>query len=391
MNKRAFLLPAALLLAGCMSTSEFPIDTMDTAAVPARNSFRARSTSKGKARNMALAKTAALNSPAAAGQDFEAPAGRKMTYTTNMTINLPDTREGVKKASAIAKKHQGHVVFSDNASANLKVPVANAAAALEEFEKLGTVTAKSITANDVTEHYTDTEVRLENLRRLQKRLGELLAKAVKVDEMLRIERELSRVTTDLERHQARMNLLNTQIAMVDFFLNFNAVTTPASIPRSIVPLNWVRKLGISIRTEKFIYTGETGDSPAKFDLPAGFATTHSSDTLLCAVTADSTVLKLEEFDNLPGATLGYYRTLVSRQLKYAGFTDITVDEGKTADGIGYLLFSAALGKDRIAIMIALHETGWLCKTSKAAVLEVYGTEAEMKKLDLKKLCGSFEF
>ena len=142
--------------------------------------------------------------------------------------------------------------------------------------------------------------------------------------------------------------------------------------------------------DKFTYTGKTGNSPVKFTLPDGFAITNGSKELLCAVTADNTVLKLTDFDNLTGATLGYYRILIARQLKYAGFADLTVTGGKTDSGIDYLLFSATFGKERIAVMIALHKTGWLCKSEKAAVLEVYGSEAEVKKLDLKKLCGSFE-
>ena len=389
MKRSAFLLPALMLFAGC-STSQMAVDTVslhrpEAAPVMAKGlrNFRAKEKSQ-------VSYAAASNSMEDSA-NFQAPAGRKMTYSTNLVINVPDTVKGVKKASSIAEKHTGYTTYSDNSTANVKIPVAKAQDALKDFEAIGKVTSKTITANDITEHYTDTQVRLENLRRLQKRLSELLTRANKVDDILRIERELSRVTTDLERHQARMNVLSKQVEMVDFTINFKAVVTPAEISRTIIPVDWVRELGSTIRNEKFVFTGNVDDTPADFELPAGFAVTLGREDRFKATNSDNVVLKLETFDNLPQADLAFYQKLIEKQLKNIGYTDINFEQAKTADDVEYLAVSADSGANTFSAMVAIYKDGWLCKDEKVAVTEMYGPADAMKKVDLNKFYKSFEF
>lgn len=389
MKKSAFLFPIVLLAAGCTSTVHIDGGVIDldspapkAAAMPKAAGFRAR-----RSMNM-LATSRAVGMRSA---DFQAPAGRKMSYSTRLVINLPNTKEGIKKASFITKKYNGYITYSDNDVANVKIPVAKAADALKEFEAIGTVASKTITANDVTEHYTDTQVRLENLRRLQKRLSDLLSQTVKVDEILRIEKELSRVTTDLERQQARMNILSKQVEMVDFNISFKAVIKPADIPRSITPVAWVRNFGVGIRTEKFNSSGKFADQPASFELPGGFAITHSTKHAFFAANADSVGMALMPFDNMPGADLTYYQILIEKQLKYVGYTGISVKRSRTASGVEYLYVTAFSGRNSFAAMVAIYRDGWIFKDEKVSVLQLYGPVEAMKKIDLDKFYRSFEF
>ena len=197
MKRSAFLLPALMLFAGC-STPDMAVDVARPAAMPEAAPVKAMGFRSFRSKAKSSVRKEAVSNSMADGADFQAPEGRKMTYSTNLVINVPDTVKGVKSASAIAEKHSGYTTYSDNSTASIKIPVANAQNALKDFEAIGSVKSKTITANDITEHYTDTQVRLENLRRLQKRLSELLSRANKVDDILRIERELSRVTTALK-------------------------------------------------------------------------------------------------------------------------------------------------------------------------------------------------
>ena len=390
MRRCAFLLPALLLAAGCASTgsldSSYDVSPAAETAVTAPKAFRA------KAKRKAAFSAGMRVENSADNSTFKAPAGRKMTYSTRLVINVPDTVKGVKKASSIAEKYTGYVVYSDNSTANIKIPVAKALAALKEFETIGSTTSKTITANDITDHYTDTQVRLDNLRRLQKRLSELLSRAVKVDEIIRIERELSRVTTELERYQARMNILTKQVEMVDFNLSFNAVVTPNEIPRTIIPAAWVRKLGIAIRKQAFTETGFNDDIPiCNIDLPSGFAVTHSTKHSLQAANSDNVVVEVIPYNNLSGADLLFYQNLIEKQLKYAGYTRVVFKKDKTARGTEFLSVSAVSGNYHLAVMVAIYTDGWLCKDEKVAVAEMYGPADAMKKIDLNKFYRSFEF
>ena len=394
MKQVAFLLPALLLFAGCASgdTREYLTGGIDDVAPAALESIPAPALARvARAKSKSSVRYAGAPNNMADGAAFQAPAGRKMTYSTNLVINVPDTVKGVKSASAIAEKHAGYITYSDNATANIKIPTAKASTALKDFETIGTVTSKTITASDITEHYTDTQVRLENLRRLQKRLSELLSRASKVDDILRIERELSRVTTDLERHQARMNVLTKQVEMVDFNINFNAVVTPAEISRIVIPVDWVRNIGSTIRNEKFDFTGDVDDTPADFELPAGFAVTIGKKYYFNATNSGNVVLKLEMFENLPGADLAFYQNLIGTQLKNIGYTNIEFKKAQTADKVEYLAISAVSGSNAFNAMVAIYQDGWICKDEKVSVLELYGPAENMKKIDIDKFYQSFKF
>ena len=403
MRRSLFLLPALMLAAGCtqsysgnLAGGVYPA-AADVDAAPARQANMMVRSAGGRARGFNLRKGVnnvradLAESVSNESTNFQAPAGRKMTYSTRLVINVPDTVKGVKAASSIAEKYSGYTEFSDNSTANVKVPVEKAQTALKDFENIGTVTSKTITANDVTEHYSDTKVRLDNLRRLQKRLSELLSRANRVEDILRIERELSRVTTDLERHQARMNVLEKQIAMVDFHINFNAIVSPVQISRNIIPVPWVRNLGVAIRNEEFKATADTDDTPLEFALPSGFAITKGTDEIFKAANSDNVVLKLECFNNLPGADLAYYKNLIARQLKYASYSNIAFTENTAADGVKYLNVTAVYATDSLSVMVAIYPEGWICKEDKVAVLEIHGPTAAMKKINFEKIFKSFEY
>src|SRR5262249_43164394 len=79
---------------------------------------------------------------------------------------------------------------------------------------------RNVTAQDVTEEFRDLEVRLKSAHAVQARLTELLAKAVKVEESLAIERELDRVTGEIERIEGRMKFLRDQAAFSTITVHF---------------------------------------------------------------------------------------------------------------------------------------------------------------------------
>lgn len=69
-----------------------------------------------------------------------------------------------------------------------------------------------MTAEDVSEEYHDAEVRLANLKATRQRLQDFLAKAGNLNDMLTLERELERVTMDVDRIEGRMRFLREHVA-----------------------------------------------------------------------------------------------------------------------------------------------------------------------------------
>jgi hypothetical protein len=71
----------------------------------------------------------------------------------------------------------------------------------------------NVSAQDVGEEYVDITARVENARRLESRLIELLANRTgRLQDVLSVERELARVREEIERYEGRLRYLRTRVA-----------------------------------------------------------------------------------------------------------------------------------------------------------------------------------
>ena len=100
------------------------------------------------------------------------------------------------------------------ATLELKIPAANYDKAVESLPTIGKVETVTSTAQDVGEEFVDVTARVANSRRLEERLISLLANRTgKLDEVLRVERELARVREEIERYEGRLRYLTSRAAM----------------------------------------------------------------------------------------------------------------------------------------------------------------------------------
>ena len=79
-------------------------------------------------------------------------------------------------------------------------------------ESVSKFDSKKIEALDVTEEYIDVAARIKTKKELQSRYAELLNQAANVDEILRIEREIGNLQTEIESVEGRMRYLVDRIA-----------------------------------------------------------------------------------------------------------------------------------------------------------------------------------
>lgn len=93
------------------------------------------------------------------------------------------------------------------------MPAARLGDALTTCRGLGAVTHESQSTEDVTEQYFDLEARLENARRLEARLLELLeSKAASLTDVIEVEHELAAVRETIERFEGNLRLWSNQVA-----------------------------------------------------------------------------------------------------------------------------------------------------------------------------------
>ena len=162
-------------------------------------------------------------------------ADRKMTWNASLDVGVKgekDVEPAVEKARKIAEDRGGFAASESTNAVVLRVPSAELDAAIEEIEKLGDVQDKWVTGDDVTEGYADLEVRIENAKRFQERLRDLAAKAGSVEELLAVEKEQARVTTELEQLEAQMRLLQSNVSLATIRVSIAKKVTPG-------PLGWV--------------------------------------------------------------------------------------------------------------------------------------------------------
>jgi hypothetical protein len=73
---------------------------------------------------------------------------------------------------------------------------------------------RQVSAEDVTEQYVDLDARLKSQRQLEARLLEIIAKqAGNLDELLAVEKELSRVRQEIERMDGQLRAMQDRIAL----------------------------------------------------------------------------------------------------------------------------------------------------------------------------------
>lgn len=108
-----------------------------------------------------------------------------------------------------------------------RVPADSLDSFISTVSKLGTVQRQAEDESDVTQEHIDLSARLETFKAQEKRLREFFEQAKKVEEMLAIEQELTRVRSEIESLTAQIAYLERQAAMAT--VTVELATRPAVV------------------------------------------------------------------------------------------------------------------------------------------------------------------
>ena len=161
----------------------------------------------------------AASAPASEGQlrSNEQPQ-RKIMRTGELMLqvdSLARAREVVEAAAVAAGGYLSSAQADDSSeSLVLRIPAARFDEVARSLSRTGHLLRESLSAEEITEQYYDVTARLDNARRLETRLLELVSqKASKVSDLLEVERELGRVREEIERLEGKRRLWDHQIAL----------------------------------------------------------------------------------------------------------------------------------------------------------------------------------
>lgn len=106
----------------------------------------------------------------------------------------------------------------------IKVPVAEFEALLDTLSTVGEKTInKSSNAEDVSRQYRDLNATIESKKALETRYRELLAKAILIQDMLEIERNLNSLRNEIEGYESRFKTLQNDISYSTIYLYYYQV------------------------------------------------------------------------------------------------------------------------------------------------------------------------
>ena len=171
--------------------------------------------------------------------------GPLLIYEANLVLAVYEVERSLDTVQAAAERAGGYLVSRNGNVIVVRVPVTGFDASLKQVLGLGDVLQRELHVEDVTAKVRDLEARLKNAEAVRQRLVELLAGAKKTDEALAVERELGRVTEELERMQAELKRVRELVAYSTLTVRFEAPHAEALDRRFKLPFPWLEELGLS--------------------------------------------------------------------------------------------------------------------------------------------------
>ena len=209
----AVALAAALAALGCSTTSE-----KQSASAPMM----------GRSAGIAMSADAEYAPAPDAGEVVD-PA-RMIVRSGSIDVEVEDPAAAARRLSARVEQLGG--VVSDSSSAkdgvrlSVRVPSEGLEPFLDEVAGLGEEKSRWLSSQDLTEQYSDLRAEIDNLVALRDRLRMLLDRAKKVEEVLEVERELTRVQTRLDALMRRTQRIEKDVALSNVAIYLAAKPEP---------------------------------------------------------------------------------------------------------------------------------------------------------------------
>jgi hypothetical protein len=196
--------------------------------------------------NAKAAATGSVTAPGLAGVF----ASLKLIRTASITVEVEKYDRAAEEVVRVAESLGGYLAEAQVSQGQedrragtltIRVPSARFGAALSALKGLGKVKAENVATQDVTKAYTDLETRLKVKRDTADRLRELLrTRTAGLPDVLTAERELARVTEEIEQMEGERRFYDQQVA-------FSTIALSLAEPHAIVAPGVFAPLGRALR------------------------------------------------------------------------------------------------------------------------------------------------
>ena len=145
---------------------------------------------------------------------------KKIIKNGDMEIAVSNLLEAKKKVSEIIKNNKAYLQSetfrnsdtSENINLVIRVPHQNFDAIINSFsDGIGSVEAKTVKAEDVTEEYTDVSIKLENKRIYLEKYREMLKNAASTKDMLEIQENIRALEDEIDVAEGRLRFIDDRV------------------------------------------------------------------------------------------------------------------------------------------------------------------------------------
>ncbi len=165
-------------------------------------------------------------------QSTTADTKEKIVRTCQINLSVDDMQQAVSQIEALSGNVEtmNRYIGGDgleNCSITQRVPTAQFDASIAAIRQLGTVHISFVSAQDVTEDYTDTGIRLGAKKQEESRLFDIMKKAERMQDMLTLETRLAEIRSGTEENQSTLNRYakDTRTSVIEINLQSNKKET----------------------------------------------------------------------------------------------------------------------------------------------------------------------
>ena len=145
---------------------------------------------------------------------------KKIIKNGDMEIAVSNLLEAKNKISEIIKNNKAYLQSenfrnsdtSENINLVIRVPHQNFDAIINSFsDGIGSIEAKTVKAEDVTEEYTDVSIKLENKRIYLEKYREMLKNAASTKDILEIQENIRALEDEIDVAEGRLRFIDDRV------------------------------------------------------------------------------------------------------------------------------------------------------------------------------------
>ena len=146
---------------------------------------------------------------------------RYLIKDARITIEVDDAQKAAEHITTAGKDAGGYAADMRESTDSLgrravtvqvRVPSDRFESYMKDLDGHGKTLDRHVSSQDITEEYVDTDAAVRNLKRTEERLLDHLQRTAKLEDILNVERELTRVRGEIERHEGRLRFLSHRVA-----------------------------------------------------------------------------------------------------------------------------------------------------------------------------------